>query len=215
MDVKLTGETAAQLVKLPIEYDAGYTLLPGTYGIKVLARDAETGRIGTYINKFVIPNLNKEDKRVPLSSVVLSSQRVDMKDALFTAGKDKEQAANPLVHDNQKLIPSVTRVFSKSKDMYIYSQAYECERQKSTDECQAHPQPLVAYVTFYRGQTKAFETPPLQVTQGPATKLMTAPIAFDLNLQKLPLGRYDCQITVVDPATQRANYWRAPVMLTP
>ena len=42
------------------------------------------------MTKFVIPNLNKEDKRIPISSVVLSSQRVDLRDALYTAGKDKD-----------------------------------------------------------------------------------------------------------------------------
>src|ERR1022692_4253140 len=34
-------------------------------------KNDETGRIGTYMNKFTVPNLNKEDKRVPISSVVL------------------------------------------------------------------------------------------------------------------------------------------------
>ena len=58
--------------------------------MKFLARDDETGRIGTYMNKFVVPNLNKEEKRIPISSVVLSGQRVDMQDSLFTAGKDKD-----------------------------------------------------------------------------------------------------------------------------
>ena len=53
----------------------GFTLLPGKYTIKFLARDDETGRIGTYQTAFVIPNLNKEEKRIPISSVVLSSQR--------------------------------------------------------------------------------------------------------------------------------------------
>src|ERR1019366_2968920 len=105
VDIKLSGETAAQLVKRPIEYVTGYTLLPGTYTIKVLARDDETGRIGTYMSKFVIPNLHKEDKRIPISSVVLSGQRVDLRDALFSAGKDKAQITNPLVQDGQKLIP--------------------------------------------------------------------------------------------------------------
>src|SRR5690349_18172402 len=137
VDIKLSGETAQMLVKKPIEYDTGYTLLPGAYTIKVLARDDETGRIGTFMSKFVVPNLNKEEKRVPISSVVLSSQRVDLRDALFTAGKDKEQATNPLVNEGQKLIPSVTRVFSKSKDMYVYLQAYE--RGATTT------QPLVAF----------------------------------------------------------------------
>ena len=77
VDIKLTEATAAELAKRPIEYDTGFTLLPGKYTIKFLARDAETGRIGTYQTKFVVPNLNKEEKRIPISSVVLSSQRVD------------------------------------------------------------------------------------------------------------------------------------------
>ncbi len=71
VDIKLSGETAAKLAKQPIEYDTGFTLLPGKYKIKFLARDAETGRIGTYETTFVIPNLNKEVKRIPVSSVVL------------------------------------------------------------------------------------------------------------------------------------------------
>ena len=46
-----------------------------------------------------------------------------MKDALYNAvKKDKDEAANPLVQEGQKLIPSVTRVFHKSRDMYIYLQ---------------------------------------------------------------------------------------------
>jgi len=207
VDMKLSGETAAQLVKRPIVYDTGYTLLPGTYTIKVLARDDETGRIGTYMSKFIIPNLNKEEKRIPISSVVLSSQQVDQRDALFTAGKDKTQSADPLVNDGQKLIPSVTRVFSKSRDMYVYLQAYE-RGATST-------QPLVAFVTFYRGQAKAFETPPLPVTEGMDVKSKAVPLRFSLALNKLQPGRYTCQVTVVDPSGQKAAFWQAPVMLVP
>jgi VWFA-related protein len=207
VDIKLTGETAAELVKKPIQYDTGYTLLPGSYTVKVLARDDETGRIGTYLSKFVVPNLNKEDKRVPISSVVLSSQRVDLRDALYTAGKDKMQAANPLVQEGQKLIPSVTRVFSKQRDMYVYLQAYEPNVEKV--------QPLVAFVTFYRGQQKAFETPPLPVTEGLETRLKTVPLKFSISLAKLNPGRYNCQVTVIDPTGQKASYWQAPVMLVP
>jgi VWFA-related protein len=127
VDVRLSDRTAIELSKRPIEYDGGFTLLPGKYTIKFLARDAETGRIGTYQTTFIIPNLNKEEKRVPISSVVLSSQRVDLKEALYNAVKvkDRSETANPLVRDGQKLIPSVTRVFSRGRDMYVYLQAYE------------------------------------------------------------------------------------------
>jgi hypothetical protein len=57
----------------------------------------------TFKTNFVIPNLNKEVEKVPTSSVVLSSQRVDLKDSLYNAvkGKDeiKDAAANPLIDD--------------------------------------------------------------------------------------------------------------------
>ncbi len=91
VNIKLTDATAAELAHRPIEYDAGFTLLPGKYMIKFLARDDETGRIGTYQTTFVIPNLNKEEKRIPISSVVLSSQRVDLKETLYDAAKAKER----------------------------------------------------------------------------------------------------------------------------
>jgi hypothetical protein len=59
------------LSKRSIEYDTGMTLLPGKYTIKLLARDDETGRIGTFQTSFTIPNLNEESNRVAISSVVL------------------------------------------------------------------------------------------------------------------------------------------------
>jgi len=210
VDIKLSGETASELARRPIQYDTGFTLLPGKYMIKFLARDAETGRIGTFQAPFVVPNLMKEEKKIPISSVVLSSQRVDLKDALYSA-KDKlataAQATNPLVMEGQKLIPSVTRVFSKSRDMYVYLQAYQ--RNATTT------QPLVAFVTFYRGLSKEFETTPLQVVEGLDQKTKALPLRFSLALSKLPPGEYTCQVTVLDPTGQKVNFWQAPVMLIP
>jgi len=207
VDQKLSGETAAQLQKMPIEWDTNLVLLPGKYVIKVLARDDETGRIGTYIKNFVIPNLNKETTKVAMSSVVFGSQRIDMKkDALYTSkNQDKGPSVNPLIQDGIKLMPSINNVFSKSRDLYIFLQAYEkgAEAQR----------PLVAYVTFYRGQTKAFETPMLSVTDGMDPKSKAVPMRFSLALSKLPPGKYDCQVTVVDPTTQKVNFWKDHVML--
>jgi VWFA-related protein len=211
VDVKLTDATAAEWAKRPVEYDTGFTLLPGKYQVKFLARDAETGRIGTYLSNFVIPNLNKEDKRIPISSVVLSSQRVDRRDSLYNAAKGKTaaaaDAANPMISDGQYLIPSVTRVFSKSRDMYVFLQAYERGATAA--------QPLVAFVTFYRGQTKAFETSPMAVTEGLDPKSKALPLRFDLALDQLQPGQYNCQVTVLDTNGQKAAFWQAPVMLVP
>jgi VWFA-related protein len=209
VDIKLSDATANELAKRPIEYDTGFTLLPGKYTLKFLARDNETGRIGTYETKFVIPNLNKEQKRIPISSVVVSSQRVNLKDALYDARKNKGrgETANPLVRDGRKLIPSVTRVFSRGRAMYVYLQAYEAAA--------APGRPLLAFVAFYQGQKKAFETPPLAVADSLKNTVKTVPFEFTVALDKLPPGRYDCQVSVLDPSGQKAAFWRAPVMLVP
>src|SRR5204862_6227011 len=88
LDITLTDATAAQLATRPIQYETGFTLLPGKYVIKFLARDSETGRIGTFQTPFTIPNLSKEEKRLPMSTVVLSSQRIPLADAIFSVKKE-------------------------------------------------------------------------------------------------------------------------------
>jgi VWFA-related protein len=205
IDIKLSGETAAQLAKRPIQYDTGFTLLPGKYSIKFLARDAETGRIGTYQTNFVIPNLMKEEKRVPISSVVLGSQKVDLNDALYTVKKNAELNVNPLVVEGQKLIPSVTRVFGRNRQMFVYLQAYE--------RAASSTQPLVAFVTLFRGSEKALETPPMAVTDGMDPKSKAVPLRFTVALETLAAGEYTCQVTVLDPTNQKAAFWRTRVMV--
>ena len=211
VDIKLSDQTAAELAKRPIEYDTGLTLLPGKYTVKFLARDDETGRIGTFQMSFVIPNLNKEDKRVPISSVVLSGQRIDLKDAIYNASKEKErakeEAANPLVLNGQKLIPSVTRVFSKSRDLYVYLQAYQ--------QGVTNAQPLIAFVSFYQGKTKVFETGSMEVASGMSNSLKTMPLRFSIGLNPLPPGDYDCQVTVLDPTGQKSAFWQTPITFVP
>ncbi|MGB6687164.1 MAG: VWA domain-containing protein [Terracidiphilus sp.] len=210
VNIKLSDATAAELAHRPIEYDTGFTLLPGKYQIKFLARDDETGRIGTYQTTFVIPNLNKEEKRVPISSVVLASQRVDQKEALYDADKTKdrakEAAVNPLVQDGRKLIPSVTRVFNIGREVYVYLQAYRQTPAGNT-------QPVVAFVSLYSGGKKAFETPPLAVAPNATNRLGTTSLGFSFGVDRLAPGEYDCQVSVIDPVTQKASFWRAPIKL--
>ncbi len=211
VNIKLSDATAAELAKRPIEYDTGFTLLPGKYQIKFLARDDETGRIGTYQTTFVIPNLNKEEQRIPLSTVVLSSQRVDLKDAVYDAAKAKDRAkddaVNPLVQDGKKFIPSVTRVFGAGKRIYVYLQAYKqpaaqvTAQQGATGGLLGSPkmsapatdpqqQPLFAFVSLYQGGKKLFETPPKSIVPNLTSRLGAMPLTFDLGVDSLPRGEY-------------------------
>ena len=206
LDVKLSDQTAAELARRPVQYETGFTLLPGKYVIKVLARDAETGRIGTYQAAFTIPNLNRELTRVPISSVVLSSQRLSLGEAIYSVKKDVEHV-NPLVFEGQKLLPSVTRVFARNRELYVFLESYQ--------RAEPSAQPVVAFVTLYRGETKALETAPLAVTVDPDARSKGVPLRFSVPLEQVPAGRYDCQVTVLLPGAGKATFWRAPIVVVP
>jgi VWFA-related protein len=221
-DIPLSASTVAELTNKPFNYDAGFTVLPGNYKIKFLARDYETGRIGTFETSIVIPNLNPkagvDDSKLSISSVVLSSQREPLGTALADATKDKDknqvlQAVNPLVQEGAKLIPSVTRVFSKQKPMYVYLQAYQ--QSGATPPDPTFAQPLVAFVTFYRGDVKAFETAPVQIAERVSGYLNTMPIKLNFPLDTLATGEYTLQVTVLNPNKQKAAFWQSPVMVAP
>jgi hypothetical protein len=208
LDIRLSDQTAAELARRPIQYETGFTLLPGKYVLKILARDSETGRIGTFLSPFTIPNLNREEERVPTSSVVLSSQRIALGDALYSVRqKVAADAANPLVLDGQRLVPSVTRVFSRGRDLHVFMQAYQ--------RAAATTQPLVAFVSFYRDGVKAFETQPLAVTDGLDPRSKAVPLRFTVPLATVEPGRYECQVSVLDPGGNKAAFWRAPIVVVP
>jgi hypothetical protein len=208
IQVKLKGEGAQQLSKTTLEYDTGFTLAPGAYTAKFLARENETGKMGTFETKFQVPDLGLEQRYLPISSVVLSNQRQKLDAALATAEKDKKiLAAHPLIEDGVKLVPSVTRVFRTDQNLYVYVEAYEPAADAT--------QPLTAYVSFYRGKVKAFETEPLQVSEGLNPKTKALPLRFSVPLAKLQPGRYICQVSVMDPAAQKFAFWRAPIVILP
>ena len=207
-EIKLKGETVGQLSKRSLAYNTGFTLAPGKYTLKVLARENQTGKMGTFESKFVIPDLTAEQKRLPISSVVLSNQREDLSAAVFNAERNRRlTSSDPLVQENKRLIPSVTRVFRKEQEMFVYLEAYEPAAQTT--------QPLIATVSFYRNKVKAFETAPLQVTEGLNANSKALPLKFSVPLAKLQPGRYECQVSVLDPGAQKFNFWRAPVIVLP
>jgi hypothetical protein len=206
--VKLKGENAGQLTQRNLQYDTAFTLAPGAYTPKFLARENESGKMGTFETKFVIPDLTTEQKYLPISSVVMSYQRDKLDSALATAERDKRLvAANPLVQDGQKLVPSVTRVFRQGQEMYVYLEAYQPAAQTT--------QPMLATLSFYRGKVKAFESAPLQITDGLNLKSKAVPVSFRVPTEKLQPGRYTCQVSVLDPSAQKFAFWRSPMVVLP
>jgi VWFA-related protein len=206
IQVSLSAANAERLLTQPIQYDTGFTLLPGKYMLKLLVRDAEVGRIGTYQTSFTIPNLNREPTRLPISSVVLGSQRLTVNEALYNVKTtDKQSIGHPLIENGRKLLPSVTRVFSASRDMHVYLEAYEQYAEPM--------QPLLAYATFYREGAKVYESQPVTVTAGVQRTSKAIPVRMTIPLASLSPGRYDWQVTVIDPTGQKAAFWQTAVAI--
>jgi hypothetical protein len=208
VELDLKGDKAAEITKHPVAYDTGFTLKPGAYSLKFLVRENETGKIGTFEKRFVIPDLTSDQLMLPTSSVILSNQIQDMKDSLYSAEKDPRLLAeNPLVANRKKLVPSVTGVFKVTQNMYVYVETYE--------PLAAATEPIMAYVSFYRGKTKSFETEPLVVKDGLDAKTKALPVRFSVPLSKLAPGQYTCQVTLYNPKEQKFSFTRSDVYLVP
>ena len=113
------------------------------------------------------------------------------------------------------MIPSVTRVFSQGREMYVYLQAYEQDSAPSAAQAPPPAYPMIAFVSFYQAQKKIFETQPMAVTPAMQSRLGTVPLNFTLNLKDLPPGRYDCQVTILDPADNKGTFWQSEIMIVP
>jgi VWFA-related protein len=209
--VKLDADNVARLQSRNFEYDTGFTLPPGEFHLKFLARENRTGKMGTFETTFKIPDLDAKSGYLPVSSVIWSNQREDLQAAVGSATKQKKaDAANPLVENGEKLIPSVTRVFRKDQNLYVYLEAYDPALQPNERRAS-----LVASLSFMRGKTKAFETPPEHLDELAPKRNSTLPIQFRVPLAKLPAGRYTAQVSVVDQLGRRFAFSRAQVVLLP
>jgi hypothetical protein len=74
---------------------------------------------------------------------------------------------------------------------------------------------MIAFVSFYQDQKKIYETQPMAVTPAMQSRLGTVPLNFTLNLNVLPPGRYDCQVTVLDPTDSKGTFWQSPIVIVP
>jgi VWFA-related protein len=209
--IKLSEQTAAQLSASPLAYDTGFTLPPGKYSFKFLARENETGKMGTYESKFTIPDLAPDQAALKTSSVIWSNQRQALNDSLASAdNKKKLVESDPLVQDGRKLIPSITHVFRKDQNLYVYLEVYD----PGVTGAEAMPS-VAATLTFYRGKTKSFESQPVRMDAFALKRAQTLPIEFQAPLAQLAPGRYTCQVNIVDENGRKFGFARTEIVVLP
>jgi hypothetical protein len=60
-----------------------------------------------------------------------------------------------------------------------------------------------------------FETQPIAVTSSSTSRLGTVPLSFNIGLNQLPAGEYECQVTVLDPTDAKGSFWQGKIKLVP
>jgi VWFA-related protein len=205
---KLAVDTSTEVRKKNVQYNTSLTLGSGTYHMKFVVRENQTGRMGSFETDFIVPDLKTSP--VKLSSVVLASQLQPAK---------KTRDANPLIHDGSELIPNVTHVFSSAQRLLLYYEVYDPGKTNSQDPATAG-QPksgihLLSNVAFFRGKVKVFESSLVELTDMNARERKAGVFQLDLPLNSLKPGFYTCQINVVDDAAGHFAFPRLALLVRP
>jgi hypothetical protein len=192
-----------------VQYDTGLMLPSGKYHLKVVVRENEDGRTGSFETDFVIPDL----KSAPLkmSSVLMAGQ-------LQTA--PKKDSNNPLIRNGEIVVPSVTRVFSANQHLYLYYEVYDPGKEMAASQAGASNDKsakpgvrVMSNVAFFQGDTKAYETPIVGIHELTVPGRKAAVFQLDVPLSQLKPGFYTCQINVIDDAAGRFVFPRLAMLV--
>ena len=207
--IQLRDQKAGRLASTSLVYDTGFTLAPGDYKIRMLVRENQTGRMGTFESAFTIPDLNANKDSPRLSSVVWSSQQIPIAEAVGVADKKlmKKQNEHPLVRDKQKMLPSVTHVFHPGQKISVFAELYDPSKAEESGQSS-----VSAVVGLYKDRQLLMQSQPVRVGQVQPGRAAT-PILVEMLLQGLAAGEYSGQLTVIDEVGRRFAAKRAPLVI--
>jgi VWFA-related protein len=212
INVRLDQQRFAEVNRSSLVYQGGVILAPGNYRLKLVARENESGKTGTFEGNLTVPP--RPPARISLSSVLLSSQLVPVEKSVEAETKGEgfhaKLATTPLEIAGERIVPSVTRFFNQRQTLYVFFQAYYPEKPEKNQAFD--PSTLRAGLIFFRGGMQVNMTPLIEPTQIDE-KTHTASFRISLPLAKLPSGRYTVQAVVIAAGTQQSVFGRAYLAL--
>lgn len=212
INVHLDQQRFAEINRSSLVYQGGVVLAPGNYKLKLVARENESGKIGTFEENLTVPA--RPPAKISLSSVLLSSQLVPVEKSAEAETKGQgfhaKMETTPLEVAGERIVPSVTRFFTQQQTLYVFFQAYYPEKPEKNQAFD--PGTLRAGLIFFRGGVQVNMTPLIEPTQIDE-KTHTASFRVSLPLAKLPSGRYTVQAVVIAAGTQQSAFGRAYLAL--
>jgi hypothetical protein len=181
-----TGLATRQLL-----YQAGLTLPPGRFVVKVVVRENANGAMGSFESSVFVPDLRQAPVKV--SSVTLSTQ---------IRPTTARRTDNPLVREGVELLPSLSHVVDRNQKMYFYYEVYEPQIRPGGSAM------LKTSLAFYRGSVKVFETPLIERSDLDAADRRAALFQFEVPADAFKPGLYTCQVNIIDDVAGRFAFPR-------
>src|SRR6267143_294693 len=222
--VQLALETSQQVRRKNVQYNTGFVLAPGSYHLKFVIRENQTGRMGSFETDVQIPDLRKTPLK--MSSVVLRSLRAPV--------TNKKNGANPLVRDQMELVPNISHVFSPDQHLYLQYEVYDAAKGKNPAPAVVNGQTVgqsgtakdappvkpakdsirvFTSIEFLQGATKVYESKPVVANEVTAPDRKAVIFQMDLLLQALKPGLYPCQVNVIDDVAGSFSFPRFPLLI--
>jgi VWFA-related protein len=220
--VKLALDSTQQVRRKNVQYNTGFVLAPGSYHLKFVVRENQTGRMGSFETDVQIPDLRKVPLR--MSSVVLANQRVP-------ATSNKTKGPHPLIQNQTELVPNITHVFTQDQHLYLQYEVYDAAHTRkggpaASAEATANgsanpPQPkaprdavrVLTSIEFLQGNAKVYESKQVVASEVTAPDRKAVIFQIDLPLQSLKPGFYTCQVNVVDDNAGNFAFPRWPILV--
>ncbi|PYT79715.1 MAG: VWA domain-containing protein [Acidobacteria bacterium] len=218
--VKLAVDSTQQVRRKNVQYNTGFVLAPGSYHLKFVVRENQTGRMGSFETDVQIPDLRKAPLK--MSSVVLSSLRVP--------ANGKKSGPNPLVRDQMETVPNIAHVFTADQHLYLQYEVYDAAKGKNPApaapingqaaagkaEARKGPRDSVRVLTsieFLQGGVKVYESKPIVTNEVAAPERKAVVVQIDVPLEALKAGLYLCQVNVIDDVSGNFAFPRFPVLI--
>ncbi len=241
--VKLAVDSTQNVRRKNVQYNTGFVLAPGSYHLKFIVRENQTGHMGSFETDVQVPDLRKVPLR--MSSVVLSSLRAPVTNA------PKKKGANPLIQDQTQLVPNVTHVFTRDQHLYLQYEIYDAAKGKVAVAAAAVATPagaaqagngaaaaktgspggattgkaaaevphakesihVLTSIEFLQGNVKIYESKQVVATEVTAPDRKAVVFQIDLPLQSLKPGLYVCQVNVIDDVAGNFAFPRWPILI--
>jgi len=197
--VNLDEDSLKKIKSGGIQYQTGFYLKPGGYYLKFLLRENQTGKLSTFEQSLAVPDFN--ESKLSMSSIFLgnrlepANQKNNVVRKMNVSGESGGKSRDPLVVGENRIVPSVARLFSPKDTLYIFFQAYLSSNKRISPD-------LKTSLVFFKNGERFRGAGDLDLTQLDEGSRDALTCSLNLPLSGFPQGDYVLQVHLEDQTSK-------------